>query len=84
MIIEDSPYYEIRFEGDFIPAIKSFDKADRVIYLGSFQNAVPRHSLGWQASKAVIERYRVLKEATDFQAGRFNIRRPRFWRLQPG
>ncbi len=71
MIIEDSPYYEIRFEGDFIPAIKSFDKADRVIYLGSFSKTLcPGIRLGWVvASKAVIERYRVLKEATDFQAG---------------
>ena len=71
MIIEDSPYYEIRFEGDFIPAIKSFDKADRVIYLGSFSKTLcPGIRLGWVvASKAIIERYRVLKEATDFQAG---------------
>ena len=71
MIIEDSPYYEIRFEGDFIPAVKSFDKSDRVIYLGSFSKTLcPGIRLGWVvASKPLIERYRVLKEATDFQAG---------------
>ena len=71
VIVEDSPYYEIRFEGDFIPAIKSFDAHDRVIYLGSFSKTLcPGIRLGWVvASKAVIERYRVLKEATDFQAG---------------
>jgi len=71
MIIEDSPYFEIRFEGEFIPSIKSYDKSDRVIYLGSFSKTLcPGIRLGWVvASKAVIERYRVLKEATDFQAG---------------
>ena len=25
LIIEDSPYYEVRFEGEKYPAIKSFD-----------------------------------------------------------
>ena len=71
MIIEDSPYFEIRFEGEFIPSIKSYDKSDRVIYLGSFSKTLcPGIRLGWVvASNAVIERYRVLKEATDFQAG---------------
>lgn len=71
MIIEDSPYYEIRFDGDFIPAVKSFDNSDRVIYLGSFSKTLcPGIRLGWVvASKPLIERYRVLKEATDFQAG---------------
>ena len=71
MIIEDSPYYEIRFEGDFIPSIKSYDRHDRVIYLGSFSKTLcPGIRLGWVcASHAIIERYRVLKEATDFQAG---------------
>jgi len=71
MIVEDSPYFEIRFEDQFIPAIKSFDTYDRVIYLGSFSKTLcPGVRLGWVvAGKSVIERYRVLKEATDFQAG---------------
>ena len=71
MIVEDSPYFEIRFEGQFIPAIKSFDTYDRVIYLGSFSKTLcPGVRLGWVvAGKSVTERYRVLKEATDFQAG---------------
>ena len=49
MIIEDSPYFEIRFEGEFIPSIKSYDKSDRVIYLGEFSKTLcPGFaSVGW-------------------------------------
>lgn len=71
IIIEDSPYYEIRFEGENIPAIKSFDKnGDRVIYLGSFSKTLcPGIRLGWAcANFEILDRYRVLKEASDFQA----------------
>jgi 2-aminoadipate transaminase len=71
IIIEDSPYYEIRFEGDNIPAIKSFDASgDRVIYLGSFSKTLcPGIRLGWVcANFEILDRYRVMKEASDFQA----------------
>ena len=71
IIIEDSPYYEIRFEGDNIPAIKSFDtNGDRVIYLGSFSKTLcPGIRLGWAcANFEILDRYRVMKEASDFQA----------------
>ncbi|NCF20953.1 MAG: aminotransferase class I/II-fold pyridoxal phosphate-dependent enzyme [Haliea sp.] len=71
LIIEDSPYYEIRFEGENIPAIKSFDTTgDRVIYLGSFSKTLcPGIRLGWAcANFEILDRYRVMKEASDFQA----------------
>jgi 2-aminoadipate transaminase len=71
IIIEDSPYYEIRFEGENIPAIKSFDTSgDRVIYLGSFSKTLcPGIRLGWVcANFEILDRYRVMKEASDFQA----------------
>jgi 2-aminoadipate transaminase len=71
IIIEDSPYYEIRFEAENIPAIKSFDtKGDRVIYLGSFSKTLcPGIRLGWAcANFEILDRYRVMKEASDFQA----------------
>ena len=71
IIIEDSPYYEIRFEGENIPAIKSFDtNGDRVIYLGSFSKTLcPGIRLGWAcANFEILDRYRVMKEASDFQA----------------
>ncbi len=36
VIIEDNPYGELRFEGETIASIKSFDTEGRVIYLGTF------------------------------------------------
>ena len=36
IILEDNPYGELRFDGDDIPTIKSFDTEGRVIYCGSF------------------------------------------------
>jgi 2-aminoadipate transaminase len=70
IIIEDSPYYEIRFEGENIPSIKSFDTTGRVIYLGSFSKTLcPGIRLGWVcADFEILDRYRVMKEASDFQA----------------
>jgi len=35
-VLEDTPYREIRFEGEPIPTLKSLDTEERVIYLGSF------------------------------------------------
>jgi len=70
LIIEDSPYYEIRFEGENIPAIKSFDTTGRVIYLGSFSKTLcPGVRLGWAcADFEILDRFRILKEASNFQA----------------
>ena len=72
VIVEDSPYYEIRFEGEELPAVKHFDTGgDRVIYLGSFSKTLsPGLRLGWvNASQELLDKYRVQKEASDFQAG---------------
>lgn len=36
IILEDNPYGELRFAGEDVPTIKSFDTDGRVIYFGSF------------------------------------------------
>jgi len=71
LIIEDSPYNEIRFDGDRLPAIKSFDRKGLVIYLGSFSKILsPGLRIGWvSANEEILSKYRTLKEASDFQAG---------------
>lgn len=70
LIIEDSPYYEVRFEGEKYPPIKHFDKYGRVIYLGSFSKTLcPGVRLGWACGEFdILDRFRILKEASDFQA----------------
>lgn len=36
LIYEDDPYGELRFAGEEVPAIKTFDSEDRVFYAGSY------------------------------------------------
>lgn len=40
LIIEDNPYGDLRYVGDDIPAIKSFDTEGIVIYAGSFSKTI--------------------------------------------
>lgn len=69
-VIEDSPYVEVTFEGEILPAIKSFDTQGMVIYLGSFSKTFsPGVRLGWVcANQDLLYKYCKIKEATDFQA----------------
>lgn len=39
-VLEDDPYRELRYSGEPLPAIKSFDKAGNVIYTVSFSKTV--------------------------------------------
>ena len=36
VVIEDNPYGELRYEGDFLPSVKSFDKEGNVLCTGTF------------------------------------------------
>ena len=42
MILEDDPYGELRYEGEFLPPLKSMDTDGRVIYAGSFSKTMKR------------------------------------------
>jgi 2-aminoadipate transaminase len=47
-IIEDDPYGELRYEGQALPTLKSLDRHDSVIYLGTFSKILaPGFRLGW-------------------------------------
>ena len=43
IIIEDNPYGELRFEGENIPCIKSFDEEGIVVYADSFSKVLSRN-----------------------------------------
>ena len=66
LVIEDSPYKEIRFEGESQPTMYSLDP-ERVILLGTFSKTfVPGFRLGWvMASREVIEKIEVAKQSAD-------------------
>lgn len=68
-IIEDAPYSMITFKGEIRPAIKSFDKYDRVIYLGSFSKTIcPGIRIGWvNADQETLQQLIYLKMRDDLQ-----------------
>lgn len=75
IIIEDSPYREIRYEGEDLPSIKSFDTEGRVIHIGSFSKILsPGMRLGWiVAEKELAEKLALLKMAADTQNSTLNM-----------
>lgn len=73
MILEDNPYGEIRFSGEDVPSIKSFDTEGRVIYLGSFSKILfAGLRVGFTiANPTVASHYEVLKQGIDLQSNQF-------------
>ncbi len=67
MILEDNPYGDLRFEGEDIPAIKTLDTENRVIYCGSFSKILaPGLRVGYVcAPKPVIAKITVAKQCSD-------------------
>lgn len=74
LIVEDSPYREIRFDGESMPMIYSLDKEGRTMLLGTFSKTfVPGFRLGWiMAPKPIIDRLEIVKQSVDLCAPVFN------------
>lgn len=70
VIVEDNPYGELRFEGEFLPAIKHFDTEDRVIFLGTFSKIfTPGLRLGWAcAGNEILQKMILVKQGADLQS----------------
>lgn len=66
-VLEDNPYGEIRFAGQHVPAVKSFDKEDHVLYMSTFSKTLaPGFRIGWVvANKRVVDKLTVLKQSAD-------------------
>ncbi|MBB2200947.1 aminotransferase-like domain-containing protein [Gluconacetobacter tumulisoli] len=71
LVLEDTPYRALRFEGEAPPTLKSLDEDGRVIHLGSFSKLLaPGLRLGWAiADDVLIQRLGLLKLAADTQCG---------------
>ena len=66
LIVEDSPYRELRYEGEHVPTMYSLDP-DRVIHLGSFSKIfAPGFRLGWAiAHPEILDKIYVCKQSLD-------------------
>ena len=75
LVVEDTPYRALRYEGTALPTLKSFDTEGRVLHLGSFSKILaPGLRLGWAvASPEILERLGLLKLAADTQNSTLNM-----------
>ena len=74
LIVEDNPYGLLRFEGQLPPTLLSLDRAENVIYLGSFSKIIsPGIRTGWVVSPTAVYQKLVLgKQATDLCSSPLN------------
>jgi 2-aminoadipate transaminase len=72
-IVEDSPYRDLRFAGENIPAIYSLDTENQVIVLGTFSKLLcPGLRLAWITAPAEwMDRMVVAKQAMDLCSSTF-------------
>jgi 2-aminoadipate transaminase len=75
IVLEDTPYRQIRFSGESLPTLKSLDTEGRVIHLGSFSKVlVPALRIGWAvAAPDLLDRMGLLKVAADTQTSTLNM-----------
>lgn len=69
-VLEDNPYGELRFKGDFLPSLRSMDPKGLVIYLGSFSKILsPGLRLGWTcATPELAEKITLMVNTSVLQA----------------
>ena len=67
IVLEDNPYGDLRFAGEDLPSIKSFDTEGVVVYAGSFSKVVsPGMRVGYAIGpKAVLQKMVVCKQGED-------------------
>ncbi|MGC9336865.1 MAG: PLP-dependent aminotransferase family protein [Candidatus Cloacimonadia bacterium] len=76
LIIEDSPYRELRFEGESVPTLYSLDNQGQVILLGTFSKIfAPGFRIGWiLANPSIIEKIVIAKQSADLCSPPFSQR----------
>ena len=70
VVIEDDPYGRLRYDGDDVPLMKSFDKCGNVVYITSFSKTV---APGLRVAAAhgapeIIRKLSIGKQGTDVQS----------------
>ena len=74
LIVEDSPYRELRFEGEAQPMMYALDQSESVITMGTFSKIfAPGFRLGWViAHPDILDKLVIAKQATDLCAPIFD------------
>lgn len=67
LILEDNPYGDLRYSGEYVPSIKSIDTDGIVIYAGSFSKVIsPGMRVGWCVAPApIVQKIVVCKQGQD-------------------
>jgi len=67
LIVEDSPYREVRFEGKAQKTMYELDNSGQVILLGTFSKIfVPGFRIGWVvADEKIVDKFVTAKQSTD-------------------
>ena len=75
LVLEDTPYRDLRYDGEHLPTLRSLDTEGRVVHLGSFSKILaPGMRLGWAAADPeLVEKLGLLKLAADTQSSTLNM-----------
>lgn len=67
LILEDNPYGDLRYSGEYVSSIKSLDTDGIVIYAGSFSKVIsPGMRVGWCVAPApIVQKMVVCKQGQD-------------------
>ncbi len=67
VVIEDDPYSKLRFKGEYVPSMKSMDRAGNVIFVSSFSKIIsPGNRTGVAcAEPELIRKMEICKQGTD-------------------
>ncbi len=73
-IVEDSPYRELRFEGEHVPSLLSMGEDGQVITLRTFSKTlIPGFRIGYAIGNAdVIDKLSTMKQSVDLCSSPFN------------
>ncbi len=73
LIIEDSPYRELRYKGELIPSLRSLDTDGRVIQMKTFSKVFsPGFRIGWlTAPPPILDKLVMAKQGTDLCTSAF-------------
>ncbi len=72
-VLEDDPYWDLCYEGESLPSLKTLDRYGHVIYLSSFSKILfPGLRLGWLAApQPLVRQLALAKQSVDLHCNTF-------------